>query len=266
MTELTSGYAQVNGVDMYYESVGEGGVPVVLTHGGYGRTTMLAGIRDELCRDRRVLSVELQGHGHTRDIDRPFRYESFGDDLAAFAERLGLGQVDLVGVSLGGGASLRATIQHPDVVRRLTLISTPFRREAWFADIRAQMTQMSSAGFDQMKQTPIYTDYAEVAPDLEAFPTLMDKTGELLSTEYDWSDEVRAITAPTLLVFADADSMPTSEMARNFALLGGGQADGHFDGSSPTPMRLAVLPGRTHYNIPATPGLGSLVREFLDAT
>ncbi|HEX3593215.1 MAG TPA: alpha/beta hydrolase [Pseudonocardiaceae bacterium] len=266
MTELTSGYAPVNGVDMYFESVGEGGVPVVLTHGGYGLTTMLADVRDELCPDRRVLSVELQGHGHTADIDRPFRYESFGDDLAAFVEHLGLDQVDLVGYSLGGGASLRATIQHPDVVRRLALISTPFRREAWFPDIRAQMAQMSSALFDQFKQTPLYPAYAAVAPDVDGFRALIDKTGDLLRTEYDWSDEVRAITTPTLLVFADADSMPTSEMARNFGLLGGGQADGNFDGSSPSPMRLAVLPGRTHYNVTATPGLGSVVRQFLDAT
>src|SRR3954452_24546264 len=103
---VTDGYAAVNGLDMYWRSVGEGGTPLVVVHGGFGLVDLFGDLLDKLAERRRVNGVEVQGHGHTRDIDRPFRYESFGDDLAALIEHLGLGQADLMGYSLGAGSSL----------------------------------------------------------------------------------------------------------------------------------------------------------------
>jgi pimeloyl-ACP methyl ester carboxylesterase len=260
---LTTGYAPVNGVDIYWESRGGGGVPLVVVHGGFGLASMFGELLDQLAGQRQVVAVELQGHGHTRDTGRPFSYESFGDDIGGVIEHLGLGQADLLGYSLGGGAALRAAIQHPGRVRRLALVSVPCRRDGWFPEVRAGQEQVSSAGFDQMRQSQMYEAWAAVAPDRDAFPTLMDKTGELVSRPYDWTDEVRQITAPTLLVYADADSIPPAHAAEFFALLGGGLKDAGWDGSPPTSMRLAILPGLTHYNIFDAPQLPAVIAGFL---
>jgi pimeloyl-ACP methyl ester carboxylesterase len=262
MTEVNSGYAPVNGVRMYWQSWGNGGTPLILAPGGYGLTSTFAPLLDQLAQRRQVIAIELQGHGHTRDIDRSFAFSAFGDDIAALIRHLDLGRADLLGYSLGGGASLRATIQHPDLVRRLALVCTPFRRDGWFPAVREAMKSNHSSNFDQFRQSPMYADWLRVAPDKEAFPTLMDKTGALLAQPYDWTEEVRAISTPTMLVYADADSIGVGHMAEFFTLLGGGQADGNFDGSAPTEMRMAVLPGRTHYNILEAPGLGAMLAEF----
>lgn len=262
-TDVTTGYAPVNGVQMYWESRGEGGTPLVVTHGGFGLTTIFGDLLDRWAEDRQVIAVELQGHGHTADIDRPFRYETFGDDLAALAAHFGLGWVDLLGYSLGGGASLRATIQHPDVVRRLVVISFAARYDGDYPEVRAAMSHVNRSGFDQMSQSPTYAAWAAVAPDVDAFPTLMDKTGALIAGEYDWSEEIRGITAPTLLVFGDADSISPAHIAEFYALLGGGLKDAGWDQVDLGRARLAVLPGTTHYDMLTSPRLADVVAEFL---
>jgi pimeloyl-ACP methyl ester carboxylesterase len=261
--ESAEGYAPVNGVEMYWRSVGSGGVPLVVVHGGFGTADMYGDLPDRLSVGRRVISVELQGHGHTRDTDRPFSYEAFGDDLAALVEHLGLGRADLLGYSLGAGGCMRAAIQHPERIRRLAVVSTAARRDGWYPEVLAGMAQVGRALVDEMKQSPMYDAYAAVAPDLDAFPELMDKTGALLRKPYDWSEEIRAMTVPTLLVFADADSIPVSHAAEYFALLGGGLRDAGWDGSDRPASRLAILPGRTHYDVFQAPELADVVASFL---
>jgi pimeloyl-ACP methyl ester carboxylesterase len=262
-SEPSTGYAPVNGVSMYWESRGEGGVPLIVTHGGYGLAGMLGDVLDLLAADRQVIAVELQGHGHTADTDRPFRYEHFGDDIAALIDYLGLGEADLLGYSLGASSSLRAAIQHPASVRRLALVAIPCRRDGWYPEVRAAFDQMSSAGFEQLRQAPMYAAYTAVAPDPGAFPALMDKTGDLLRAGYEWSTEVSALPMPVLLVYGDSDSVPPAHAAEFYALLGGGQRDAGWDGSLPTRSRLAILPGRTHYDVFAAPQLVPTVTDFL---
>jgi len=259
----TEGYAPVNGLQMYWRSVGSGGTPLVVAHGGFGTVEMFGGALDGLADDRRVVFVELQGHGHTADVDRPFSYEAFGDDLAALIGHLDLGPADLLGYSLGGGSALRAAIQHPDVLRRLVLVSTPCRRAGWFPEVRAGMDQIGRAGFEMMSRSPLYDAYAAVAPDVDAFPALMDKTGELLRRDYDWREEVRGLAMPTLLVYADADSIPLEHAAEFYGLLGGGLRDAGWDGSGRSSAQLAVLADRTHYDIGAAPELADVVARFL---
>jgi len=208
--------------------------------------------------------VELQGHGRTRDVDRPFRYETFGDDLGALVEQLDLGPADLLGYSLGAGATLRAAIQHPDGVRRLVVVSTTCRRDGWYPEVLAGMAQVGRALFDEMKQSPPYAAYAAVAPDVEAFPVLMDRVGELLRRPYDWTEEIRALSVPTLLVYGDADSIPPAHAAEFFALLGGGLHDAGWDGAQRPASQLAILPGRTHYDVFGAPELAGVVTAFLD--
>jgi pimeloyl-ACP methyl ester carboxylesterase len=261
--KILTGYTSVNGVDMYWESRGRGATPLVVVHGGYGVASMFGELLDRLAEHRQVVAVELQGHGHTRDRDRPFTYEAFGDDLAGVIEDLDLGQADLLGNSLGGGVCLRCTIQHPERVRKLALVSAPFRRDGWFPEVRAGFDQMNREGFAHMKQTPMYQAWLEVAPDVEAFPTLIDKTGELLRRDYDWSAEVAAIRTPTLLVYGDADSISPGHAAEFFDLLGGGQHDAGWDGSLPTEMRLAIMPGLTHYTIFGAPDVADVINGFL---
>jgi pimeloyl-ACP methyl ester carboxylesterase len=262
--QVTEGYAPVNGMEVYWCSRGSGGTPLVVVHGGFGVTTMFGELLDRLAVDRRVVAVELQGHGHTHDVDRPFRFESFGDDLAALVEHLGLGRADLLGYSLGGGASLRAAIQHPERVRRLVLVATPCRRDGWFPEVLEGMGRVSGAGFESMRGTPMYQAYAAVAPDVDAFPTLMDRTGELLWRPYDWSDEVRGLKVPTLLVYGDADSISPAHAVEFFALLGGGLRDAGWDGAGRPASELAILPGRTHHDVFWARELAGVVAAFLD--
>lgn len=259
----TTGYAPVNGMDLYWESYGHGGTPLIVAHGGFGLISMFSELVDALSAHRQVVAIELQGHGHTHDIDRPFSYEAFGDDIGLLIEHLELSSADLLGYSLGAGASLRAAIQHPELVRKLALVSFPVRRDGWFPEVRALFDQMGSAGFEQMKHSPMYHAYSQVAPDPDAFPTLMDKTGELQRSAFDWSDDVQTLRAQTMVLYADADSIPLTHIAEFYALLGGGLRDAGWDGSARAKSQLAILPGLTHYNIFAAATLVVTVDEFL---
>ncbi len=262
---VDEGYAPVTGgVRMYWRSVGEGGTPLVVVHGGFGDATMFGEVLDRLAGGRRVVAVELQGHGHTADVDRPFSWDAFADDVAALVRHLDLGPADLMGYSLGGGVVLRTAIRHPEVVRRLVVVAAPCRRDGWLPDVLAGMAGVTSAGFGWMRQSPPYAAYAAVAPDVDAFPALMDKTGDLIRAPYDWSEEVRALTAPVHLVYGDGDGVPPAHAAEFFALLGGGLRDPGWDGSGGRPAsRLAILPGRTHYDVFTAPELAPLVDGFL---
>jgi pimeloyl-ACP methyl ester carboxylesterase len=258
-----TGYAPVNGVQLYSESRGSGGVPLIVTHGGFDLASTFGPLLDRLSRSRRVIAIELQGHRHTRDVDRPFSYEAFGDDIGALVAQLELGRADLLGLSLGASASLRAAIRHPDRVRRLIAISIRCRRDGWFAEVLEGMSHVSSAGFERMRHSPMHASWREVAPDADAFPALMDKTGALLARPYDWTEQVRALAAPTMLIYGDADSIPTSHAAEFFALLGGGLRDAGSIAPELGTARLAILPRRSHYDIIAAPALADLAEAFV---
>lgn len=266
MTEPSdSGYAPVHDIEIYWESYGEGGTPVIVLHDGYGLISMSRDLIERLASRRRVIAVELQGHGHTRDISRPFSYEAFGNDVAGVIAQHSLEEVDLVGYSLGAGAGLRAAIQHPGLIRKLAVGGLPYRRDGWFPEVLESMDQMSSAGFTYMQHSPQYAAWSRVAPDRDAFPGLMDQMGELVRRPYDWSEEIRELKTQTLLVYADADSLPLTHIADFYALLGGGLRDASWDGSARPEARLAILPGLTHYDIFQSPQLADVVEAFLDS-
>lgn len=260
-------YADVNGISLYYEEHGSGQTPepLVLLHGGLGAGEMYGPILPALAKDRRVITVDLQAHGHTADVDRPLRYETLGDDVAALIGHLGLAQADVMGYSLGAGTALRTAIQHPDLVRRLVIVSTPCRRDGWYPESLAGMDQMGSGLAEMLKQSPLYEMYSRVAPRVQDWPVLLDKTGELLRRDYDWSAEIARITAPAMLVYADADAVRPAHIVEFYALLGGGLRDANWDGSARPVARLAILPGHTHYDIFASADLPAAVIPFLDA-
>ncbi|MCA0454393.1 MAG: alpha/beta hydrolase [Chloroflexi bacterium] len=259
-----SGYAPVNGIELYYEIYGEG-QPLILLHGGLGAIEMFGPVLSTLAEGRQVIGVDLQGHGRTADIDRPLTFEAMADDVAALITYLGFENADVMGYSLGGGVALQTAIRHPEVVRKLVLVSTPYQFHGWYPEALAGMAQMSAAAAEGMKQTPMYQTYAALAPRVEDFPVLLDKLNTLLTTDYDWSADIPNIKLPVLLVVGDADSVRTSHAVAFFELLGGGQKDAGWDGSGMSTAQLAVLPATTHYSIFMSPLLASTVAPFLDA-
>lgn len=264
-TNAKGNYAQLNGLNLYYEVLGGDNQPLILLHGGVAAIEMFGEVRPLLAADRQVIAVDLQAHGRTADIDRPLSFEQMADDIAALVAHLGLASADVMGYSLGGGVALRMAIQHPQVVRKLVLVSTPFSTDGWYPEVRAGMGQMGPEAAEPMKQTPMYQLYAAVAPKPDDWPVLLSKLGQLLRQDYDWSKEVAAMETPTLIVIGDADSIRPAHAVQFYELLGGGQADAGWDGSNMGRSRLAILPGLTHYTIFSSPTLATTVSPFLDA-
>lgn len=256
-------YADVNGVSLYYEEHASG-QPLILLHGGLGSGDMYGPILSALAAGRRVITVDLQAHGRTADVDRPLRYETMGDDVAELIRHLGLAPADVMGYSLGAGTALRIAIQHPDLVRRLVVVSAPCKRGGWHRQSLVGMDQMGSQLAPMLMQSPVYDTYSRVAPRVEDFPVLLDKTGELLRRDYDRSAEIEEITAPVMLVYGDADAVRPAHIVEFYALLGGGLHDANWDGSLRSVARLAILPGHTHYDIFAAADLPAGVIPFLD--
>jgi pimeloyl-ACP methyl ester carboxylesterase len=253
----------VNGIRLYYEIHGSGR-PLILLHGGLGSIEMFGPNLPALAAGRRVVAVDLQGHGRTADIDRPIRTESMADDIAALIEHLGLDRPDLLGYSLGGGVAILTAIRRPELVGRLVVVSTPIRRSAFYPEILAQQTQVGAAAAEAMKQTPMYQVYASIAPRPEDWAQLLAKIGEAMEHDFDFSKLIAKLTAPTLVVAGDADIFPPTHAVEVFGLLGGGKRDGGWDGSGRPTSRLAILPGLTHYTIFSAPALADAVIPFLD--
>ncbi|MCF3172172.1 alpha/beta hydrolase [Streptomyces sioyaensis] len=259
-------YAEINGLSLYFEGHGSGpGEPLVLLHGGFGAGETFAPVLPALAEQRRVVLVDLQGHGRTADIDRPLQPELMADDIADLIKHLGLGQADVMGYSLGADVALRTAIQHPELVRRLVVVSTPARRDGWFPEVVAAMNGMSAEAAELMEQAPVHELYARLAPRPQDWPVLVGKLAEWKKQDYDWTSEVATITAPTMLVFADSDAVRPAHAVEFYALLGGGEHDAGWDGSDRPAARLAILPGATHYDILHSPLLARMVVPFLDA-
>ncbi len=257
-------YASVNGLNMYYEIHGTG-KPLVLLHGGLATIDVLFGqLLPPLAQTRQVIAVELQAHGHTADIERPLSFELMADDIAALIKHLGLEQADLFGFSLGGGVALQTAIRHPEVVRKLVVVSAPCKRDGWYPEVLAGMASMNAEAAEAMMGSPMHQAYVSVAPKPEDWSALVAKSGQLLRQDYDWSTAVASITAPTLIVVGDADSVRPAHAVELFGLLGGGKVDGAMGGLPHS--QLAMLPGTTHFSILArTDLLLPIITPFLEA-
>jgi pimeloyl-ACP methyl ester carboxylesterase len=255
---VKTGYAPVDGLKMYYEIHGSG-EPLVLIHGGVVGITMFGPNVDALAKGRQVIAVELQGHGHTADIDRPMSFEAMADDIAALIQYLRLSKADVMGYSLGGGVALQTVIRHPQFVRKLVVVSAGFARNGMYPEILAEFDKMNASTGAQMRQSPLSKMYPNVN-----WQVLFAKLGDTLRKDYDWSKEVAAIRSPTMLVFADADAVRLQHIAEFYSLLGGCQRDAGLDGSLRSANELAILPGLTHYSISAAPALAQTVTPFLE--
>lgn len=259
------GYAVVNGLEMYYEIHGTGR-PLVLLHGAYMTIDMFGKVLPLLAEDRQVIAVELQGHGHTADVDRPLSYEQMADDVAALLRHLEIEEADIFGYSMGGGVALQIAIRHPEVVRKLVVASASYTSDGMHPELLEMIPSIVPEAF---AGSPVDEAYLRTAPNPEDFPNLVAKLKRLDMEPFAWPPEhLRAIEAPTLIVVGDSDAISLEHAVEMFRLLGGGVMG---DLAGLPRSRLAVLPGTTHF---VPPGFGVLDRadwlvamigEFLDA-
>jgi pimeloyl-ACP methyl ester carboxylesterase len=259
-------YVDVNGLRMYYEIHGSG-EPLIVLDGAFMASEGFGPNREALAKTRQVIAVHLQGHGNTRDIDRPLRYEQLADDVAALAAKLKLKQVDVIGWSFGGGTALQMAIRHPKLVRKLVVVGQPMAREGWYPDVNAVFPLMAKdpTKFTQgIEKSPLLGPTVKLYPHID-WPSMFRKMGEMESLDFDWSKQVAALKMPVMLVFADADAVSTQHIADFYKALGGGLRDAGLDGAKRPKGRLAIIPGRTHYDIMQTTAVAEAVEPFLAA-
>jgi pimeloyl-ACP methyl ester carboxylesterase len=263
----TSGYVAANGVNYWFEVRGKGpGTPLLLLHGGLMWTETFGPTLTELAKSRRVIGIDLQGHGHTSLGRSTIGYADIGRDMAVVVEKLGLRQVDAMGYSFGGGVAMQLAFQRPELVRRLVVLSAPYSSDGFFAEMRPQQAAVGAAMFEAMKESPMYKGYAAIAPRPQEFPRLLDAMGALMRSSYDWSAQVKQLTMPVMLVFGDSDMIPPEHIVAFYKLLGGGQRDAGWMREHMTKNRLAIIADLTHYETGASPLLAPTVLPFLNAT
>jgi pimeloyl-ACP methyl ester carboxylesterase len=232
-----------------------------MIHGGYGSIPSLGELLPRLAETRQIIAVELQGHGRTADVDRPLTFEQMADDVAGLLSEIDVEQADVFGVSMGGGVALQVAIRHPEVVRKLIVVSAAYNSDGFqpgHLDLVKILTPEVFAG------SPVETDYLRLAPKPENFPTLVEKVGELTTRPLNWPPEdIQAIKAPAQLIFGDSDALTLEHAVDMFHLLGGG-VNGDLQGL-PT-VRLAILPATTHLGVlTRVDWLDTIINEFLDA-
>jgi pimeloyl-ACP methyl ester carboxylesterase len=197
-----------------------------------------------LAETRQVITVEMQGHGRTADVDRPLTYEQLAEDVAALVQYLGIEEVDVFGYSMGGNIGLQLAMRHPDLVRKLVAVSANYRSDGYYPELLELIQTITPEVF---AGSPIEEAYFRNAPNPDNWPTLIAKLKQLDAQEFAWpEEELRAIAAPTLLVMADSDAMRPEHMVELFRLLGGG-VPGDLTGLPKS--QLAVIPGATHVSL-----------------
>ncbi|HKC37043.1 MAG TPA: alpha/beta hydrolase, partial [Chitinophagaceae bacterium] len=239
--QAKTGYAPVNGLKMYYEVHGTG-KPLVLLHGAFNTINMAFGqLIPELSKNRQVIAVELQGHGHTADIDRPFSFESMADDVDALLKYLRIVSADILGYSMGGGVAWQLAIRHPQVVRKLIIASSVYKYEGWSPQTRSILPMLTPQMFEG---TPIKTQYDSLAPDPKHWTEFINKMKKFVTTPYDFTAaKIKAIKSPTLIIAGDGDGVTPEHAVEMYRLRGG---DYMVDFGPVHKAQLAIFPGSSH--------------------
>jgi pimeloyl-ACP methyl ester carboxylesterase len=255
----TTGYAPVNGVKMYYEVHGSG-EPVVLLHGAFMTiTNNWTGWIEELAKTRKVIAVEMQGHGRTADIARDITDENLADDVAALLDHLKIPRADLIGYSMGGGVAMQCAIRHPDKVRKVVVISSYFRPDGIVKEAQDAIPKLTA---DAFKGSPIETEYKKLNPTPDEFPNFVKRL--LASKGHDiGADKLKATRAPMFFIHGDADGVRLEHVAEMYRLKGG---EIHGDMKPRSASRLAILPNTTHVTLMQRMAvIVPMVNDFLDA-
>jgi pimeloyl-ACP methyl ester carboxylesterase len=255
-----TGYAEVNGLKMYYEVYGKG-KPIVLLHGSYMTIPMnWSHFLPLLSKDRKVIVAEMQGHGRTRDISREFSYEGMADDVSGLLEHLKIDSADILGYSMGGGVAFQVAVRHPEQVRRLVVLSGAYTHDGWWPDVEAMYATISA---DMFKGSPIQKQYDSFGNDPALFPAFVKKVISIDLKPYDWSKDVKNIKAPIFMAVGDADGIRYEHALELFRAKGGGKM-GDIHGLPQS--RLAIIPGTTHIGMmQRTDWLIPMISDFLDS-
>jgi pimeloyl-ACP methyl ester carboxylesterase len=257
-----TGYAPVNGLKMYYEIHGKG-EPVVLLHGSFMTLTnfnwpeMIA----TLAKSRRVIAVEMQGHGRTADIDRDFSYDNLADDIAALLDYLKIGKADVIGYSMGASVAMNLAIRHPNKVRKVVSISGVFRANGWVQEVLDAYPNFTAEAF---KGSPIEVDYKKLSPTPNEFPNFVKHVIAMDLKPYDFgAEKLKATQAPMFFIHGDADGVRLDHIAEMYRLKG---SEIMGDMRPRSASRLAVLPDTTHVTLmQKIDVIAPMINEFLDA-
>ncbi|MCI0558063.1 MAG: alpha/beta hydrolase [Nitrososphaera sp.] len=260
--QADKGYAPVNGLKLYYEIHGNSpGTPLVLLHGSFMTINLNYGqLIPELAKTRKVVAVEMQGHGHTADIDRPFSFESLADDIAGLLQYLKFDSADVAGYSMGGGVAAQFAIRHPKLLRKLVLISCVFKSEGWSPEGRAALTTLTPEIFEG---SPLKLEYDKVAPEPSHWSRLFNKLKQVATTPYDFTVKMKSVQTPTLIILGDSDGVLPEHAVEMFRLRGG-WVNGDLAGLPSS--QFAVVPGSSHVTLMMrTNLLLAMIEPFLAA-
>jgi pimeloyl-ACP methyl ester carboxylesterase len=239
-------YASVNGLKMYYEIHGTGS-PLVLLHGAFGS----AATYPSVAKNRQLIAVELQGHGHTADIDRPLTYGQMADDIAVLLKKLKIEQADFFGYSMGGTVALAVAIRHPSLARKVVIAGSHYGKmeDAYDPETYNQFKNLPSDFAPKELKDP----YDKVAPDPKKWPALVAKVKKMgLEFEGFAHQDMQSISAHVMIIIGDRDIVRPEHAVEMFRLVPNAQ--------------LAVIPGGDHFTLFTRPEkILSPMAEFLDA-
>ena len=241
LTPASSGYAPINSSKVYYEVYGAGD-PIVLLHGAYMTiNSNWSELIPVLSKTRKVIALELDGHGHTPLSQRPFSYQTLASDVAVVLKHLKIDSADILGFSYGGTVAFQFAIQQPAMTKKLIIISSTYKSEGWLGIMYTMLTGLKPDAFDN---TPIRSEYIKVAPDTSNWHKFIAKMLKFSAEKFNLGDDkIKNIKAPVLLIMGDNDGTDKKVLAETYSLLGG-NVFGDIVGIPKS--QLAILPAKGH--------------------
>jgi pimeloyl-ACP methyl ester carboxylesterase len=262
------GYLPINGLNLHHEVYGELGTskpPLLLIPGAFMATDSMKAWTDAFARERAVIVFDQQGHGRTPDTSREMSYEQFADDAAALLRAFEVQRADVMGYSQGGGVALQLSIRHSSLVSKLVSMSATFRKDGWYPSVFEAIEGLSAEAF---AGTPVEKAFKEHTPDAKAFDAYLEKMKVLNINDQDISDEeMRSISAKTMVIVGDADGVKLEHALAMFKLRGGGDEEAAASGvlQKVPAARLVVVPAMSHIGISGQSELlAPMVSAFLD--
>lgn len=262
------GYLPINGLNLYHEVHGDLGTskpPLLLIPGAFMATDSMNAWADAFARERTVIVFDQQGHGRTADIAREMSYEQFGDDAAALLRALGVERADVMGYSQGGGVALQLAVRHPSLVNKLVSMSATFRKDGWYPSVPEAIGGLTA---DAFAGTSVETAFMAHTPDAKAYDAYLEKMKRLNANDQNITDEeMRSISAKTMVIVGDADGVTLEHAVTMFKLRGGGDEEAAESGvlQEAPAARLVVLPAMSHIGISGEAELlVPMVSAFLD--
>jgi len=259
LTPASSGYAQVNGAKVYYEVYGAGD-PIVLLHGAYMTiNSNWSELIPILSKTRKVIALELDGHGHTPLSQRPLSYPTLAGDVATVLKYLKIDSADILGFSYGGTVAYQFAIQHPAMTKKLIIISSTYKSEGWLGIMYAMLANVKPEAFDN---APVKSEYIKVAPDTSNWHKFIAAMLKFSAEKFNLGDDnIKNLKAPVLLIMGDNDGTDKKVVAETYSLLGG-NVFGDIVGIPKS--QLAILPAKGHGTLMMdTQAIAAIAGSFL---